>query len=73
MKCYCVCHSEHASRAWCEHCNGENEVNWYHRRRQHWYYRWPQNLVSFLRDLRFIMKYRRIPANWFMSKYKPPV
>ncbi len=24
--CYCVCHSSFSSRAWCEHCKGDNEV-----------------------------------------------
>lgn len=24
--CYCVCHSPYSSRAWCEHCKGDNEV-----------------------------------------------
>ena len=25
--CYCVCHSSYSSRAWCEHCQGDNDVN----------------------------------------------
>ena len=26
LDCYCVCHSPYASRAWCEHCQGDNSV-----------------------------------------------
>lgn len=24
--CYCVCHSPISSKAWCEHCKGDNPV-----------------------------------------------
>lgn len=24
--CYCVCHSPYSSKAWCEHCEGDNQV-----------------------------------------------
>jgi len=24
--CYCVCHSAISSKAWCEHCQGDNSV-----------------------------------------------
>lgn len=66
MKCYCVCHSEHASRAWCEHCQGDNEVGRFHARRLHWYWRWWQDLCRFGRDVRFIIRHRRLPATWKM-------
>lgn len=28
LPCYCVCHNPVSSRAWCEHCQGRNEVGW---------------------------------------------
>jgi hypothetical protein len=34
LPCYCVCHSPYSSCAWCEHCQGDNEVARYHRERE---------------------------------------
>lgn len=71
-KCRCVCHGSHFSRACCEHCKGDNDVTRYHLRRQRWHWRWTQNVHTFVRDLLFIARNRRIPATWTMPKYKSP-